>query len=171
MKMVSEGRRLIVLDIETIGTDEAVQDAALSALTGKIVCLAMLVERNGMLIERGYTGDEVEILTRFWKVVKPTDLIVGHNALEFDLPFILQRSCILNIKPPFQLDLRRYYTAQVFDTMQQWTNWDRERGPLWIDLQVLSAADQRQLQGPKSRSGTGRANLARSDLTASTMFG
>ena len=86
-----------------------------------------------VLVDQGERG----IIENFWEALRPTDVLVGHNILEFDLPFIRQRSWILAIQPSRSLDLRKYYTGDVGDTMQLWTNWGYKKG---VTLDNLGAA-------------------------------
>ena len=53
------------------------------------------------------------------------DLVVGHNIISFDLPFIFQR-CLANNIPvkPF-IDLGEFHVRGVYDTMRGWWLGDR----------------------------------------------
>jgi hypothetical protein len=87
---------------------------------------ACLRTRRRTLSELFIDRDERKILKDFWAIVHPTDLLIGHNILEFDLSFLRQRSWVLDIKPSREVNLRKYYTDEVFDTMQIWSNWLRK---------------------------------------------
>lgn len=63
------------------------------------------------------------------------DLIIGHNVLDFDLPFIVKRSIIHGIKPTARIPFRRYQRQPIFDTMWEWGCW-REK----ISLDELATA-------------------------------
>lgn len=134
----SQFRRFVVLDIETaslLGSDD---DDALDALSGRVVCICMLMDdghevKEVILAEE----DESKLLAQFWSVVQPTDVFIGHNLLEFDIPFIRQRSWVLNIKPTRHIDCRKYYTEDVVDTMQLWTNWGFRK---FVKLEILGQA-------------------------------
>ena len=82
--------------------------------------------------------NEKETIEKFWDVAAGVDLFVGHNIRDFDLPFIMQRSIILGVKPswniyqeagkkPWQidryLDFARYKNLPIFDTMWEWSRW------------------------------------------------
>jgi len=98
----------------------------------------MLIDDGAHLAELAIAGeDEAHILTEFWGTIHPTDVLIGHNALEFDIPFIRQRSWIHAIRPSRVVDARRYYTVDVKDTMQIWTNWGFKKG---VTLDALGAA-------------------------------
>jgi DNA polymerase III epsilon subunit-like protein len=131
-------RRIVVLDIETVSLDPNLAKGALDALTGRIVCICLLVDDSGSLTEVAIAGeDEAQILTEFWATIHPTDVLVGHNVFEFDVPFIRQRSWILGIRPSRVIDMRKYYSADVQDTMQLWTNWGFKKG---VTLDALGSA-------------------------------
>jgi 3'-5' exonuclease len=122
-------RRIVVLDIETVTLDPLNAKGALDALTGRIVCAGLLFDDGKTRVEQVILEEnESELLTKLWNSLKPTDAIVGHNVLEFDVPFIKQRSWIQNIRPARPIDLRKYYTADIIDTMQLWTNWGFKKG-------------------------------------------
>jgi 3'-5' exonuclease len=88
------------------------------------------------------SGDEKEMVAKFWEVAGRADLLVGHNIRDFDLPFIMQRSVVLGVKPSWNkfeepgkkpwdmvkfLSFARYKNAPIFDTMHEWNNWGENR--------------------------------------------
>jgi hypothetical protein len=137
-------------DLFSVGATEAQRTAdeeeyAKSAFDGtfsRIVCIGLL-EFSDQLEPRGavawYGGDESELLRQFWarlSQIRPT-LFITHNGLAFDLPFIRKRSIIRQVKPSMEINLARFRTDPVFDTMAVWSNWD-VRG--WVKLDVLARA-------------------------------
>ncbi len=117
-------RRNIFLDIETVTLDPADPKGALSAATGRVVCVCLLVDDGQTILEESFVDhDEATIIRSFWEVVYRGDVFIGHNAFGFDLPFIRQRSWILGIRPSRRIDLRRFYTNDIVDTMEVWSNW------------------------------------------------
>ena len=133
-------RRTVVVDIETVSLDPNLAKGALDALTGRIVCIGMLIDDGAQLDELAITDEnELHILTKFWATIRPTDVIVGHNAHEFDIPFIRQRSWILGVRPSRTIDLRKFYTADVWDSMQVWSNWAFKK---FVSLDALGTALQ-----------------------------
>lgn len=117
-------RRIVVLDIETVAIDPKEQKGALESLSGRIVCVGLLFADGHSATEIAIADeDERRLLRQFWSAVNPSDVFVGHNILEFDLPFIRQRSWIHNVPPSRPIDMRRFYTHDVIDTMQVWGNW------------------------------------------------
>jgi predicted PolB exonuclease-like 3'-5' exonuclease len=132
----------LVLDIETVPisnqemTAEESKKAALDALTGRIVCLGYIFVDY---CEAQYAGafvaqDDKELLRFFWDLLHKENIkaFVGHNGLSFDLPYIWKRSVIHQIKPTIELDLRRYRTDFIYDTMCVWGNWEN-RGNASLD--------------------------------------
>ncbi len=125
----SLSRRLVVLDIETVSLNPNNPDGALDAKNGRIACIGLLIDDNTTLQPKVICDqDEKKILEQFWATIAENDLLVGHNVLGFDLLFIRQRSWILGVRPPGEkpnsfLNLRKYYTEQVYDLMEIWTNW------------------------------------------------
>jgi DNA polymerase elongation subunit (family B) len=103
---------------------------ALSPLTGKIILIGCLTDVNPDKDVVKYSivkysidgkdvwyvpleGDEIEILTNFWKLfhfqqLKDGGDICTYNGKAFDLPFILHRSTILNIKLPIKISMQKY---------------------------------------------------------------
>jgi predicted PolB exonuclease-like 3'-5' exonuclease len=67
------------------------------------------------------------ILAEFWQYMKGfninRDLIIGHNILNFDLPFIVQRSIINTVRPTVSFYFGKYKKAPIFDTMREWDCW------------------------------------------------
>ena len=129
-----EERRTVVLDIETVSLEPGNEEGALNAMTGRVVCIGMLIEEDAGITEMVLAGEsESEIIRDFWAPLKPRDLIVGHNVLDFDLRFLQQRSWILGITPSRRFDTRRYYTNEVIDTLQLWTNWSGNKKGVTLD--------------------------------------
>ena len=130
----SEDRRTVVLDIETVALDPSDEKGALDAMTGRVVCISMLADDGKAAMEITLAGeDEDRIITGFWGALRPGDVVVGHNVLDFDIRFLQQRSWILGIQPSRTLDTRRYYTADVIDTLQLWTNWSGNKKGVTLD--------------------------------------
>ena len=146
--------RKIFLDIETLPPDketfvssaslESADDnefkkLALKAEKGRVLTVGVIVEENDLVVHQGLFGrdrksgmfhlDEARTLRSFWNFVGETvegrDLSVGHNILDFDLPFLIKRSIVHRIKPA-KISFARFRQSPIFDTMWQWSLW-RER--------------------------------------------
>ncbi len=140
-------KRIITIDIETLPTSEPFESklfweteeeyrkTGLDSSLGRILCIGYCEENeHGEIIEKGCFGwndetgtfeeDESILLIDFWAYVKGfqkgLDLLIGHNILGFDLPFIIQRSVIHGIKPTVNFDLYKFQKTPVFDTMLRW---------------------------------------------------
>lgn len=134
-------------------TDGEFRQLALHAEYGRVLSIGVIVEQDGHIIRRGVLGrerrsvkfhlDEARTLRGFWKLLGGfdvyKDLVVSHNGLCFDLPFILKRSLINRVKPSVRLPLARYRTRPIYDTMQVWSNWDPR--------QYISLADLAEILG------------------------
>ncbi len=101
---------------------------------GRVLCIALAVNQDSV---KCYCNDknEKKTLEQFWEVAKQIDLFVGHNALDFDLRFLWQRSIVLGVKPSWQdidsrapryLSFARYRSSPVFDIMHEWVKWGRD---------------------------------------------
>ena len=151
----------VVLDIETIqapreewarlagklpstGESEPADEGydLFTAGAADAVCIGLL-EFSDQLEPRGsvawYGGDERELLRQFWSRLAQNrpSLFITHNGLGFDLPFIKKRSIIHQVKPSLDVNLAKFRTEPVYDTMAVWSNWDT-RG--WVKLDVLARA-------------------------------
>ena len=51
---------------------------------------------------------------------READEIVGHNVLDFDLPFIFQRCLVNEVSVPRLVNLSEFSPRNVFDTMRAW---------------------------------------------------
>lgn len=143
-------RRIITIDIETLPTEEPFEsklfweteeehrETATDANLGRILCIGYCEQtESGKIIRHGCFGyrpetkdfepDEAIILADFWQYLegfdKSRDLLIGHNILDFDLPFIVQRSIIKRVKPTVGFYFGKYKNAPVFDTMREWDCW------------------------------------------------
>jgi DNA polymerase elongation subunit (family B) len=145
--------REVVLDIETVPCSDAEWrallgkapalkrklrgDSALDWALGHVVCIGMIFLEDASEHEWCEAGpDEAALLQQFWAAVRPEDRIIGHNVLGFDLPYLQARTVVCQVEPSRRFDLRRYSTNPVYDTMQVWANWDRQKFP---KLETLAA--------------------------------
>jgi hypothetical protein len=119
-------------------TEEQFRRLALHGEYGRVLTIALTVEHDDQLIHRGLLGrerqtslfhlDEGRTLRAFWKLMRDfktsKDIVIGHNVLNFDLPFLYKRSYVHGVKPTVELSFARYRNQPVFDTMQVWSGWD-----------------------------------------------
>jgi 3'-5' exonuclease len=143
------------IDIETIPpntdkfysyqemSDEDFRKLSLQAEYGKILCIGLILEIDGCEALRGVVGwgkipdlfyfNEAETLRDFWNLLRgfntKRDLIIGHNIIDFALPFIYKRSRIIKVKPSVKLSFARYKSSPIYDTMREWSMWNlKEKG-------------------------------------------
>ena len=77
-----------IFDVETLGLDP---------ISDRIICISLKIPLTTVCIS--YFGEsEIEILTSFWNLLEETDEIFSFNGDKFDIPFIVMRSVINNIK-------------------------------------------------------------------------
>ncbi len=132
--------------------DDLYAKSAFDGTYARIVCIGALFLGDD-LEPRGATSwygvNEKELLQKFWQRMakERPQLWITHNGLGFDLPFIKKRSVIHQVRPPFELNLARFRTEPIYDTMAIWSNWDT-RG--WVKLDTLARA-----LGVETKSGSG----------------
>ena len=66
------------------------------------------------------TGQEKEMLEQFWDNIKGLNTtLVTFNGYKFDIPFIILRSILNNVKIPFSVNLNKWQMAKSnhFDVM------------------------------------------------------
>lgn len=109
--------------------EQAIQEAALDPITGKVVAVG-LMQLDGLDGDEAtiLTGDEKDILKACFTALAgetriPT--IVTFNGHSFDLPFLFRRAWINGIKPPGHLRNGRYWSNSCLDLREAWTFGDR----------------------------------------------
>lgn len=143
-------KRIITIDIETLPIDQPIESnlfwkdeegfrkTALDGSLGRIFCIGYDEQDEfGNNIAHGCFGwnefeqnfemNEEKLLTEFWEYLKDfnsnQDIIIGHNILGFDLPFIKKRSFIFEVKQTVNFDCYKYQKKTVFDTMLHFDSW------------------------------------------------
>jgi hypothetical protein len=118
--------------------ENSFKDTALRGSLGTLLCIGLMVDDGDKVLHEGVFGccrktgefhlNERETLAKFWNYLGSVvrfdaqrDLLIGHNILCFDLPFLYQRSIIWGERPAFELDFYPYQDRPIFDTMRQWT--------------------------------------------------
>lgn len=119
-------------------TDEQFRLLALHAEYGRLLCIGLIVEYDCQIIHRGVLGrdrssgqfhlNEGRTLRAWWNLLKEfnpnRDLVIGHNIMDFDLPFIIKRSRIKRVRPTITFNFARYRSAPIYDTMREWAHWN-----------------------------------------------
>jgi 3'-5' exonuclease len=95
---------------------------------GKIICIsAGFIKENTLRIKSFYGHDEKKLLSEFISLLNkyyksPNSILCGHNAKEFDYPYICRRILINNLTIPVILDIssKKPWEINHLDTMQMW---------------------------------------------------
>ncbi|PIT87370.1 MAG: hypothetical protein COU31_03405 [Candidatus Magasanikbacteria bacterium CG10_big_fil_rev_8_21_14_0_10_40_10] len=114
-------------------TAEIKNGLGLSPLTGQIVALGVMdSDKSTGAVYYSANGDndkiqeieergcklkalkEAEMLAKFWELVEKYEYFVSFNGRGFDVPFIMMRSAVHNIRPSKDLMSNRYLSSQRF---------------------------------------------------------
>ncbi|HEY6045314.1 MAG TPA: ribonuclease H-like domain-containing protein [Pyrinomonadaceae bacterium] len=135
--------------LEDIAAEEerVYQLGSLNATSGRILSLAVHIgpvpgfaieglsanqsEHAFGIDEAGNEQEEGQALRNFLALLSDfdpeCDVLVGHNIINFDLPFILQRCLVNNIAVKPFVDLGEFHVRGVYDTMRAWWLGSRNR--------------------------------------------
>lgn len=116
---------------DEISAEDFYDRAAIWAEFGKIVCISVgyFAFKNGNRSFRvtSFYGDEIKILNDFSNLLnsffnEPYHVMCGHNAKEFDFPYIARRMIINGIKIPAKLNLfgKKPWEVPHLDTLELW---------------------------------------------------
>jgi predicted PolB exonuclease-like 3'-5' exonuclease len=109
-----------------------VADAALDALTGRVLCYAFVNAEGewGDILPEMTDAAETELLQGLFKILGSDGVrLVTWNGMGFDMPFIYKRAAILDVcpsnfnAPPLNAWMKRYSTDAHYDLMQVWGGW------------------------------------------------
>lgn len=146
----------------TLSADEQFRLLSLHAEYGRVLAVGVIIEEDWRVIRHGVLGrdrttglfhlDEARTLRGFWKLLKGfnarRDLIVGHNVMDFDLPYLYKRSRINRVLPGVLFNFARYRNAPIFDTMREWTHWSPQAGYISLtDLADVLKVEAAKLDG------------------------
>lgn len=134
----------------TLSADEQFRLLSLHAEYGRVLAVGVIVEEEWRVTQCGVLGrdratglfhlDEARTLRAFWKLLKGfnarRDLVIGHNIMDFDLPYLYKRSRINRVLPGVIFSFARYRSAPIFDIMREWTHWSPQAG--YISLAHLA---------------------------------
>ena len=106
--------------------EDGYSKAGLHAEFGQIVCISVGYMEGDQVHTKSLVGSEQTILIDLGIILKRQYKIVGHNILDFDLPFIQRRYVINDISVPQFLRTKGKkpwdLEAQVADTMVMWSS-------------------------------------------------
>lgn len=124
-------------DLLSSYTEEEFRNLALNPEYGRLLCLGLIIEQDGVITRRGVLGrdraskqfhlDEARTLRAFWKLLSDfnqhRDLLIGFNLLDFDLHFLCTRSVIKRVKPSFDVCFARFRARPIYDVMWEFCHW------------------------------------------------
>lgn len=95
---------------------------------GKVICISTgFIHDDAFRIKSFFGDDEKQLLNEFGQMLnrhysKPHHLLCGHNAKEFDFPYIARRMLINGLELPKILKLygKKPWEIQHLDTMDLW---------------------------------------------------
>ena len=116
---------------DEVSAEDFYERAGIWAEFGKIVCISV-----GYFIIKGdirnfrvtsFFGEEKQLLKDFSNLInnhfnQPQHVLCGHNAKEFDIPFLARRMIINQMPIPDKLNLfgKKPWEVQHLDTMELW---------------------------------------------------
>jgi uncharacterized protein YprB with RNaseH-like and TPR domain len=110
--------------------EDQLSDAALSALTGRVLLVGCM-NQDGSDV-RWFEGPEDYLLRNFWdfynsmKSIKGDVRWIGFNCASFDWPFLVQRSYINGVKPAKVFNERGYLVDSLIDLRHIWGCGDKK---------------------------------------------
>lgn len=170
-----------IADAEVKHKARWLSEAALSPATGRVACITVSA-RNAAGVDFGtvvnFADDaesEIKEITRFWAMIDQSfqgayTFFVGHNILDFDLPFLINRSRILGIPLPRHLYAikggRVYFSDHFVDTRLVWLL-GRKASDNPSSLDFVAKALK---VGAKNGSGADFAQLMKTDREAAKAY-
>ena len=104
-----------------VDDDEALYRAsALSGNFGRIFCIGYALDDKPSQIIKGEEGN---ILSQWWEIAASATKFVGHNIINFDIPFLYKRSIVNKCSPTQLLPIKNFETENIYDTDKQWNRW------------------------------------------------
>ena len=101
--------------------DEALYRAsALSGNFGRIFCIGYAFDNNPTQVIK---GKERDILIKWWGIAARATKFIGHNIINFDIPFLYKRSIVHRCSPSQMLPIKNFETDNIYDTDKQWNRW------------------------------------------------
>ena len=94
--------------------------SALSGNFGRIFCIGYAL---GDELTQIIKGQERDILISWWKIAAKATKFIGHNIINFDIPFLYKRSIVHNCSPSQLLPVKNFETENIYDTNKQWNRW------------------------------------------------
>lgn len=119
------------------------RNAGIQAEFGKIICISvgMFTTSGGFKVKSFASHQEQELLQNFARMLSnttPNLILCGHNAKEFDFPYICRRMLVNGVNMPVQLQLhgKKPWEINHLDTMELWKCGDYKN---YTSLNLLAA--------------------------------
>ena len=121
-----------IQDRDGLSNDEVYEKAGVFAEFGKIVCVSCGIVQDKstgkeVRLHSYYGDDEEQLLRDFADMLDnhyntPNHILCGHNAKEFDFPYIARRMLINGVNLPETLDIagKKPWEINHLDTMELW---------------------------------------------------
>lgn len=120
-----------IIERDGLSDEQAYEKAGVFAEFGKIVCISVGFVQEGMekkiRLKSFYGDDEKQLLKEFSDLLNShyntvQHILCGHNAKEFDFPFIARRLLINGMDLPGILDIagKKPWEISHLDTMELW---------------------------------------------------
>ncbi|MEN8121667.1 MAG: 3'-5' exonuclease [Bacteroidota bacterium] len=133
---------------EELSPEELYERAGIYSEFGKIVCISVgfMVKQEGswhFRLKSFYGDNEKKLISEFNSLLEKSfngehHYLCGHNAKEFDFPYIARRSLINGLKLPPQLNIagKKPWEVKHLDTMELWKFGDYKH---YTSLNLLTA--------------------------------
>ncbi|UYW00935.1 3'-5' exonuclease [Flavobacterium agricola] len=116
---------------DEIPANEFYERAGIWAEFGKIICISVgyfnIQNQKREFRIKSFSGNETKILQDFYNLLQnhfnePQHILCGHNAKEFDIPFLGRRYLINHINLPDKLNLmgKKPWEVPILDTLEMW---------------------------------------------------
>lgn len=135
-EFVAQARQQI-LDQHEAQVKAAIDKTGLDGSLGQIVCVSWATDRSdchALYVKDLSLQSEAALLEVLWSDLAELHqtsgrrpVLIGHNHVAFDIPFLWQRSIVHGLKPPFWFPRNpKPWSESVADTMLLWAG-DRNR--------------------------------------------
>ena len=112
--------------------DDTYRKTALDGTVGQIAVVSFAIDNAKpiRIYSNDYSTQERDVVCEFFYLLTGVfnassmtrPVFVGHNIMNFDLPFLWKRSVILGIKPPAFIPFKaKPWDTMIFDTMIEWS--------------------------------------------------
>ncbi|MDT3401870.1 3'-5' exonuclease [Mucilaginibacter terrae] len=108
-------------------SEDFYRNAGIQAEFGKIICISvgMFTREGGFRVKSFASHNEEELLSNFATMLSKRShnlVLCGHNAKEFDFPYMCRRMLVNGIRLPLQLQIagKKPWEICHLDTMELW---------------------------------------------------